>query len=242
MHTAIPVSWLNSKGYSYSLIHKYAYSHWVNFLAHGFICRPDDKIEWSGLLWGLQQSNRFHVGGKTALELQGKAHFIKFAQEEIFVFSARGFKLPPWLNSTNKNLKFVNISTNLLPMNVGMKKYNFGEYTLSISNPARAFLEYMHLAGKYHSFEEAYYLMENLHSLNPELMQEVLEACTSIKVKRLVLCLAKKQDVGWFKNLNLNEISLGTGVRQAVKNGSYDNEFLITYPKSWDIQTNEVPF
>lgn len=241
MHTALPMAWLKEKGFSRSLIQRYLSSGWLQSLRYGVVTRPDDKIEWSGLLWGLQQLHSFHVGGKTALELQGKAHFVKFQESKIFLFTKPGFKLPKWLKE-EEGIEFINVPTNLFARDLGLKEYSFGEYSLKISNSARAFLEYIHLAEKYHSLDEAYYLMENLQFLSFELMQEALEDCRSVKVKRLTLCLAKKQNANWFKSLDLSKIDLGKGVRKAVEQGRYDPEFLITYPKSWDKDENEVIF
>jgi hypothetical protein len=243
MHTALPSTLLKKKGFSGTLIQRYISSNWLQPLARGVFTRPGDKIDWSGFLWGLQQLHFFHIGGKTALELQGKAHFVKGQESEVYLFSQRGYKLPPWLGEVVKQTKFINVRTQFILSNdIGIKEYNFGEYSLKIANPARAFLEYMYLAGKYHTYEEAYHFMENLQFLNPELMQEVLERCKSIRVKRLVLRLAKKQNVHWYKDIDLSKIALGKGTRQIVKNGSYDSEFLITYPQSWDQNHNEVIF
>lgn len=233
VHTALPLLYLKEKGYSKSLIQRYKTSGWINYLGRGVVVRPNDTIEWSGLLWGLQQLHSFHVGGKTALELQGKAHFVKFKENEVYVFSHHEFKFPKWLKEINSQVKLVHISTSLFPDTMDLKSYDFGEYGLTISDPARAFCEYMYLADKYHGFDEAYYLMENLQFLSSDLMQEALEKCRSIKVKRLVLCLAKIQNVNWYKDLDRSKIDIGRGIRQGVKNGIYDPEFLITYPKSW---------
>ncbi len=242
MHTALPVAWLKEKGFSQSLIQKYILSGWVVSLTRGVVVRPDDKVEWSGLLWGLQQLHPFHIGGKTALELQGKAHFVKFQESKIFLFTKPGLRLPKWLKQGQGAIKFINVPTNLFGNDVGLKAYSFGEYSLRISNPARAFLEYMHLAEKYHTLDEAYYFMESLQFLSPNLMQEALEDCRSVKIKRLVLCLAKKQNTNWFKNLDRSKINLGKGIRKGVEKGKYDAEFLITYPQSWEKEENEVLF
>ena len=242
IHTALPVAWLKEKGFSRSLIQKYLFSGWLHSLDRGVVVRPDDKVEWSGLLWGLQQLHPFHIGGKTALELQGKAHFVKFQETKIFLFTKPGFKLPKWLKEERGSIEFVNVPTNLFAREVSLKEHSFGEYALKISNPARAFLEYIHLSEKYHSLDEAYYLMEGLQFLSHDLMQEALEECRSVKVKRLVLCLAKKQNANWLKEIGRSKINLGTGVREAVKHGKYDPEFLITYPQSWDRHENEALF
>lgn len=240
--TAFSVNYLRDRGYSLPIIYRYISSGWIKRLNRGLVAKSEDLVLWPGYVWALQQVAPFHVGGKTALEIQGKAHYMKFKETDVFLFAQAGFKFPSWLKSF-LGVSFIKINTKLLPESVGIKEHSFGTFTLKISNPARAFLEYMMLVEKYHTFDEAYYIMENLHSISPHLMQEVLEQCTSLKVKRLVLCLAKKQNTHWFAKLDRSKIYIGTSVKQIVKNGAYDSEFLITYPHSWDkIHEHEVLF
>lgn len=238
VHTVLPVAWLKDQGYSWDLIRAYAKSGWITLLGKGIIARPEDAIDWEGYLWGLQRLQEVHVGGKTALEMQGKAHFLKFKETEVFLFGMPDSKLPTWIRAYQV-VPFIFIKNRILPKNIGIVGFDVGEFTLKISNQARAFLEYMYYVSKHQTFEEAYYLMENLQFLSPELMQEALETCTSVKVKRLVLCLAKKQRVSWFNDLDLSKIAVGKGVMQLVKNGAYDSQFKITYPHSWDREKHE---
>ena len=242
MHTVAPVAWLKSLDYSRYLVQRYVKSGWVERLEHGTVIRAGDQVEWQGMVWGLQQLDNFYVGGKTALEVHGKGHFVKFKDTKIFMFSQPEHKLPKWMQVRNSAITFINTATNLFPDSVGIDEFSFGEFTLKISNPARAFCEYMHGVDKFHTYDEAYYLMENLQFLSPELMQETLEACTSIKVKRLVLCLARLQNTAWYAKLDKSKIVLGNGRRQWVKNGIYDTEYQITYPASWKEENSESSF
>ncbi len=241
-HTALPISFLKEKGFTKSLIQKYVSSGWMTYLDRGVVIRPDDRIDWPGILWGVQQSSAFHIGGKTALELQGKSHYIRFRETTVFLFSDHSLKLPFWLKKETLVPQFIHVKTNFLPNTVGLSEHDFGEFSLKISNPARAFLEYMYLLKKTDAYDEAYYLMENLGFVSPALFQEVLEACHSIKIKRLVLCLAKKVQVQWLGALDFSRIDLGKGPREAVLGGKYDPEYQITYPRDWDKDEDEVIF
>lgn len=242
MHTAIHKEWLQDNGISRDLVRRYISSNWLEYVNKKMFIRPKDTVEWSGVLWGLQQIRPFHIGGKTALELQGQSHFVKFKENFVYLYSQRNFKLPIWLKTYGSNIKIINIRTSLFDTNIGLKDHDFGEYNLTISNPARALCEYIYSIEKYHDYDEAYYLMENLSFINVELMQEILEACNSIKVKRLILCLAKLQNVNWYSKINKNKINLGKGERSIVKNGFFDDEFLITYPKNWHKAEDENIF
>lgn len=241
-HTALPVAWLLEKGFSRSLVQRYISSGWMESLGHGAVKKPDDSLDWSGMLWGVQQLSPCHVGGKTALELQGKSHFVKFQDTKIFVFSRRGFRLPKWLGESHSGFNFINVPYSLFSSDVGVSLFSFGDFSLKVSNSARAFCEYVYLMDRFHSHDEAYYLMENLQFLTPDLMQEALEECQSIKVKRLVLCLGKRLNVQWYPKLDLSRLELGKGPRQGVSNGAYDSEYQITYPRVWRKEENESIF
>ena len=62
-------------------------------------------------------------------------------------------------------------------------------------------------------------------------MQELLEGCTSVKVKRLFLYLAKRADLPVVRHLNLEGISLGSGERMVVPGGVHVPEFGLTVPR-----------
>lgn len=239
LHTVAPIAWLEQKGYSRFLVRQYVKSGWLQRLAHGVVIRSGDKVDWSGEVWGTQQVLDIHVGGKTALEMAGKGHFVKFKEQKIYLFSPTSTKFPKWLKERKRDYEYVCTGTNLFPSDVSMEVHNFGDYALTLSNPARAFCEYIYLAEKHHGYDEAPYLMENLQFLPSNLMQETLEVCTSIRVKRFVLCLARLTQVPWYKKLDKTKLDLGSGKRQGVAGGSFDNEFQISYPKSWRREQEE---
>ena len=78
---------------------------------------------------------------------------------------------------------------------------------------------------------ECHELMENLNDLRPIIVQDLLEVCTSIKVKRLFLFMAEKHNHKWYKHLNLSTVDLGKGKRSLVKEGIYVSKYQITVPK-----------
>ena len=92
-------------------------------------------------------------------------------------------------------------------------------------------MECLYLAPKKQSLLEAYELMEGLNNLRPKLVQELLESCTSVKVKRLFLYLADKAKHDWLNYINLDTVDLGTGKRSVVSHGSYVDKYQITVPK-----------
>ena len=77
---------------------------------------------------------------------------------------------------------------------------------------------------------DTYYVMEMLTTLRPKLLQQLLESCTSIKVKRLFLYMAEKAGHSWFKVVDVSTISLGSGQRVLANGGKYISKYNITIP------------
>ena len=57
------------------------------------------------------------------------------------------------------------------------------------------------------------------------------EECRNVKVKRLLLWFAERQQFPWLRELNLEYIDLGAGKRSLVKNGKLDRKYQITVPR-----------
>ena len=72
--------------------------------------------------------------------------------------------------------------------------------------------------------------MQAAATLSPRKVQAILEACRSIKVRRLFLWLAERHGHAWLKRLDLSAIDLGRGKRQLVRDGRLDPKYLITVP------------
>ena len=80
------------------------------------------------------------------------------------------------------------------------------------------------------SFLQADALAEGLSDLSPHRLQILLEACVSVKVKRLFLFFADRHRHAWRSRLDLSRIDLGAGKRVLVKGGSLDRRYNITVP------------
>ena len=109
--------------------------------------------------------------------------------------------------------------------------YDLGNLKIKISTPVRAMMECLELAPKNFDLAEAYLIMEGLTSLQPSEVQKLLEACTSIKVKRLFLYFSEVSNHTWFKYLDIDKLNLGSGKRSIVKDGIYNARYRITVPQ-----------
>ncbi len=110
------------------------------------------------------------------------------------------------------------------------------DWTLAASSPERAILEVLSLVDDTPaSFTHAAELFEGLSALRPALVQQLLEGCTSIKVKRLFLFLVTRQDAPWSRKVKINRVTLGQGKRQVTRGGRLDVRFSITVPEQFSV-------
>lgn len=235
MHTIATAKWLSGNGITYSNLSKYLKSQWIEKVGSGAFKRCGDTVSWEGAVFGLQtqQPKTFYIGGKTALELLGSAHFIPISQTKIFIFTSLRKALPLWFTSFMQKRKtlYEYLQYSFLPPGLGTTTYDCGEFKIEISTRERAALEICELFGRFHDFEECKILFENLGTLRPQLVQSLLDNCTSVKAKRLLLFLNKQLGHHWIHDLDLENIDLGSGPRNLYPGGFYDPEFKITYPK-----------
>jgi hypothetical protein len=227
-------SWLASTGYSYELQQRYRTGGWLRSIGKGAMIKTGDALVLSGAIAALQkQANlNVHIGGRSALEMLGIAHYLQLNDEEITVFVANQSSLPMWFTKTmwDKKVKIFNASL-FHYIEVGLVDYKDGELTMKISNAARAVMECLSLCPNLFSLTEAYELMDGLSTLHPVQIQSVLANCKSIKAKRLFLYFAEKAGHNWSFYLNREEIDLGTGVRSLANEGAYDSKYQLVLPK-----------
>ncbi len=227
-------SYLTSLGFSYELLRRYKGSGWIEKLERSAYILSGDEIDWPGALYTLQTqlSLHVHVGGKTALELKGYAHYLPAKQNKVFIYGKRGLILPAWFKEDRFNVTFVVKRTNLFPADnrEGFTEFKERDFSIGIAAPERAAMEMLHLVPREVGFDEAQLIMENLVTLRPAVVQRLLTACSSVKVKRLFLYMAERQAHTWLSKLDLSKIDLGKGKRMIVPNGRYDAKYQITVP------------
>ena len=231
--TVLTSSWLATQGYSLELQKRYKKSRWFDSFGTGALIRHGDTVDYLGGVYALQSQKGLsvHPGGKSALSMQGKAHYLELSVKRVHVFGGVGENLPSWFKNQDWGHKVACKMTGFLPANLGLVEFRHKSFKVNISSPARALMECLYLAPKSQSLVEAHELMEGLNNLHPATVQELLEACTSIKVKRLFLYLADKAGHQWLGYINRQRFSLGSGKRVIVPDGVYDSKYQITVPR-----------
>ena len=231
--TVLTSSWLATQGYSLELQKRYKKSRWFDSFGTGALIRHGDTVDYLGGVYALQSQKGLsvHPGGKSALSMQGKAHYLELSVKRVHVFGGVGENLPSWFKNQDWGHKVECKMTGFLPANLGLVEFRHKSFKVNISSPARALMECLYLAPKSQSLVEAHELMECLNNLHPATVQELLEACTSIKVKRLFLYLADKAGHQWLGFLNMKRFGLGSGKRVIAPDGVYDSQYRITVPR-----------
>lgn len=232
-HTLATSPWLNSLGISRQLARKYQGSGWIEPAGHGAFKRANETITWQGALHTLQQQLKLsvHLGGMTAISLSGAAHYLRMGKETIFLFSPPEVRLPKWFSFYQKDHHIEHIKTSFLARDCGTKVYSHEGLDIKISSQERAILECLYLSPKNADLLECYQIIEGLTTIRPKLVQELLEGCTSVKVKRLFLYMAEKAKLPVIKHLELEKIDLGKGDRTIYKGGVYNNKYKLTLPR-----------
>jgi hypothetical protein len=226
-------SWMYENGISRELQRHYKKSQWLTPIDTGVMVRTGETPTLFGALASLneQDNKHFAIGAMSALEMQGFSHYLPMGKKTIVLFSPKGERLPAWFLKRDWNVFLRQYTTEFLSPQSGIETVSQEGFHLFVSSPARAFLECLHLSPKYYNLTDLYCVMEMLSLLPPLKVQELLEDCQSIKVKRLFLYMAEKAGHDWLKMLDLSKILLGTGKRSIVKNGVYNPKYQITIPK-----------
>lgn len=225
-------SWLSSKGIDRKEQTQYVRSGWLERIATGVYKLEGREPTLYGAVasYDAQLEKNCHVGASSALDLRGYSHFVAIGKPQAYLFTSAEERLQSWLLNAEWDMTIKYFTTSIFKGETGLEKYEYRGHQLLISGPERAFMECLHLAPSNFSLMDVYYVMEMLTTLRPKLVQQLLEECSSVKVKRLFLYMAEKSGHQWFKALNLETIDLGSGKRFLAEGGKYVSKYLITIP------------
>lgn len=233
--------WLHEHDVSPSLIQKYQRSGWVERVGHGAWKRCGDDVDWQGGVFALQHdgSGRVWPGGATALSLAGYRHYLTFGQQVIDLFGTQGTLLPGWFCKypwqVEVNFHPGGLFAEMEDVALQVFQVPHSRFELKISTPERAVLELIHQSANEMLFSSVVDVLSGMSSLSPRRLQRLLEACNSIRVKRVFLLLARNAGHAWYGRIDLSRIDPGKGKRQIIRGGRLDKEFLITVPEVFAI-------
>ena len=225
--------WLEHIGISKQLRLRYQKSGWLESIAQSAFKKFGDSISWQGGILAIQTQLKLGIypAALTAIILHGNAHYIRMGKETLYLFAPPRTLLPQWFKTYQWEADIHYHRTAFLPDSLGLSEHETKNCTLKISSLERAILECLYLAPNEIDLVECYQIFEGLTMLRPQLLQQLLEQCTSIKVVRLFLYMAEKANHAWLKHLDRTKFDIGKGERSIVKNGVYIASYKITIPK-----------
>ncbi len=229
--------WLHVFGVGSDLLNRYKQTKWFTAIGHGAVIRTGDVAHWAGALYAMQTQLQLpiHLGGKSAIGYQGHAHYIPLGKESIMLFCPYKTSVPKWFEKYDWGVDLKIVKTNLFPQNyrTGIRNIDVAGFNIKVASLERAIMETLMFVPDKQTLDEAKKLMEGLNTLRPDIVQQLLENCNSIKTKRLFLLLAERENHPWVKRLKLEKIDLGTGNRMLIKGGVLDKRYHITIPRDW---------
>lgn len=262
----VDAAWLEERGIASSLRAYYVKTGWLEMVARSLYKKRRGTLNWQQVVISLQTlllktQPPFIVGGRTALELQGFAHYIPHKTNHIHLYGPQ--KPPQWLNKLGLPQRFVYHNSETLfrndPITRGLSSLTWNisdgtgrnlnhfhsgslttlewgqwDWPLTLSQPERAFLEMLDELPRHESFHQADMIMQGAANFSPRRLQKLLTDCSSVKVKRLFFYFADRHQHAWLKRLNKTTIDLGKGKRMLVRGGKLDPVYLITVPEDLD--------
>ena len=226
--TVATLLWLDSLGVDRRLADKYVKSGWLERLGHGAFKRAGATVDWVGAVHALQTQLGLdvHPGGITAIELRGHTQYVAFGAREVVLFANRGTKLPAWFRAYTWDRPVMLVTTSVFAdSEETLSTLAVDNVELGVATLEQAAFEMMYLVPKRQSYEEAFQVMESLTSLRPRVVQQLLEACTSVKTKRLFMHAAEHANHLWLKRLELSRVDFGSGRRTIHAGGRLDTKY-----------------
>lgn len=236
--TGVPLTshWLKNNGYYKQLVNLYSKNGWIKSLGKSAYTRLDDPLTWQGAVHALQAQLNLpvHVGGLTALELYGVTQYVTFNDLNptfyLYNLGEKAPHIPRWFLN-----KFTHCHLEqklLFSTDVGLSSKEVAGVQINVSSPERAILEILSLVPNKLSLDHANELMESLDRLRSDVMQQLLEFCLSVKVKRLFLYFAEKCNLACFSDLELSRVNIGSGKRVIDEGGRYHKRWLLSLPEN----------
>ena len=224
--------WLSRQGYSPQLIDRYRASGWLSALSRGVVYRTGSQLSAFGALasYNQQVEKDLRIAAHSALELWGFNHYVPMGKP-ILVVGMDKKTAPQWMQSALFDREFLPFSSSLLSTSQAVR-LRYQDWELPVSMPEQAFMECLLLAPKRYDYMDLFYIMEQLTTLRPTVVQSLLETTQHYRIRRLFLYMAEKAGHSWFEDLDTAHINIGTHKLQLIKSGVYVSKYKMTVPQA----------
>lgn len=238
--------WLEQSNVARSSAHDYHRAGWLERVTRGVYRRPynntspGDARDWKAPVLSAQwiMGYDFHVGGMTALTLEGHNHYLDLGRSSnVYLYG----DVPKWLPRLTLDAKIRTRRRTLFgPSPVGLENLAFDPFADAAPSPwnwplrqsgsERALLEALNELPDNESFHKIDMIFQGLTSLRPSRLTTLLVDCKSIKTKRLFFLFADRHNHAWLKHIDRDQVNLGSGPRSLVEGGRLNNRYNLIVP------------
>lgn len=253
-------TWLTRNHISPQLAQKYVKSGWLIKLRNGVYTRPGQPPQWFDAVTCLRDQLNFpvHLAGLSSLVHQGKAHYLQFEDSAIWLQVSGKKTLPIWFQAfpeymardstlpvgkrgladsalTSESYPEWLLLNKALTSNEpdDLTQVNINGTLLAASKTELAAHELLSAIPLKISFEHAAQIFQGLTTLSPRKVQSILERSRSIKTNRLYLFLSRYYALPFVSRIDESRINMGSGKRQIIPGGRFDQQYQITVPKDF---------
>ena len=240
-------AWLTAREIDRKSILDYERRGWLERVARSLYRRPSESHappDWKTVILSMQRVMGYdvHVGGRTALDLQGFEHYLRLGGEPLVHLYGEP---PAWLKRlpdagryrTHTRVLFGDNPVGVQDLSVASgEARSLGapwDWPMIVSAPERAILELLDEVPAEETFHMADVLFEGLTSARPRLLDKTLKACRSKKVKRLFFVFADRHAHAWRKYVDPKDYDLGSGPRALTDGGRLHPLYEITVPPDY---------
>ncbi len=226
---------IKEMGFNKPVIDYFLRSGQLTPISHGLYRRPGPPLKWEHFVYSaVQLGHDIHVGGRSALDLLGFAHYLPLnGIQHIHLYCDK--KLPAWLTTIDKPVHItphhLKIFTNIPTASITERTFGHWDWPIPYSSTELALLELLNDVKDESGFKMADKYFETATTLRSKVLNQLLSACKKVYINRLFLWFAKRHDLQCVDSLDISAINLGKGKRMIVRGGSLDKEFQITVPK-----------
>lgn len=228
-------TWLKERGFSRSNVDYALRAGKLEALSHGVYRRPGPPLKWEHIVYSLNKMGYWvRTGGRSALELQGFAHYLPLGGIQRIDLYGAG-RMPAWILYFSAPFRFEVHTSRLfdaLPeAAVITRPFGAWDWPIPYSTPELALLELLASVQDTADFSIVDKFFEGVVNLRPRLLRDLLAACNQVKAKRLFLWFSNRHNHSWRQALEIDKIDLGRGKRMLIKGGAYDATCKITIPR-----------
>ena len=227
--------WLYERGISRPRVDYALRAGKLESIAHGVYRLPGPSLKWEHVVYSLNEMGyQVHVGSRSALELQGHAHYLPAGgTKRLDLFGPT--KLPAWVLNFSDGYQFTQHNRRLfknVPVEtIILQPFGAWDWPIPYSTVELALLELLAGIETTADFSLADKFFESAVNLRPSLLNLLLHQCKQVKAKRLFLWFSDRHNHDWLSVLETSNLDIGSGKRMIVKGGTLNSKYQITVPK-----------